>query len=353
MLSALTMTEVGTPAASTARRRASRLLTLCAGVSIIAAGLAGGCSQYIDPNVPEPIRPFADPNAQREYLLYRPSEYNRALSWPLVVVCHGAFPDSPNKQIRAWTTLAESRGFLVLAPTLTSEGRSKPRRLKKRMAQLRDDQEHILSAIQHVRAGHRVSWDRIFIYGWGTGSRVALFSALGNRRLFRAVSLAEPRIGEGVLTEMESVIDGHLPISVRYEATDAITGKHGRRFEDWLREQGADLDTDNFGTVKQADTVPSIEFFEGAIRRNPFIHVRAIAASGPDAGGGGNPMEFKFKARCSFKPVGYRWEFGDAGVSTAAEPSHIFRETGSFEVTVTMQDASREVYSRTIKVAVP
>lgn len=348
MMPTMNETHFGFQARLEARRRASRFLVVCVGVSVFAGGLAGGCSQYIDPNVPEPIRPFADPAGDRAYLLYRPSEYDRNLSWPLVVVCHGAFPDSANRQIRAWTALAESRGFLVLAPTLTSEGRSKPRRLEKRLAQLRDDEVHILSAIQHVRAGHRVSWDRIFIYGWGTGSRVAVFSALGNRRLFRALAVAEPRIGEGVLNEMDSAIDAYLPVSVRYEMTDAITGKHGKRLEDWMRDQGANLDADNFGAVKQSDTVPAIEFFEESIRRTPFIQILTTVASN----GGGNPMKIQFKARCSFKPVRYRWEFGDAGISTTAEPSHIFRETGSHDVTLTVEDAQRKVFTRTVKVAV-
>lgn len=314
---------------------------------LLLAVLAAGCSQYIDPNVPEPIRPFADPYSEREYLLYRPSNYDRDLSWPLIVVCHGALPDSPNRQIRVWTTLAEARGFLLIAPKLTSDGRAKPRHLQKRLDQLRDDEAHILSAIQHVRAGHQISWDRIFIYGWGTGSRAAIYAALGNRRLFRAASFAEPRIGEEVLAAIEPGGEPFQPVNVRYRVTDVITGKHGRRLEDWFRGLGADLSANSIGTVKKVDTALSVEFFEEVIRRKPVVQLRAIAASGR------NPLEFQFKARCSFEPVRYRWEFGDGGVSTGSAPSHLYRKAGKYEVKLTVEDVQRNVYTRTTRVVLP
>ena len=87
--------------------------------------LFSGCSPYVDSRVPEPIRPVVEPVLGREYLLYRPSGYDKRLTWPLIVVCHGAFPDNPNRQIRVWTELAESDGFLVLAlPSSPTPGSS-------------------------------------------------------------------------------------------------------------------------------------------------------------------------------------------------------------------------------------
>ena len=56
-----------------------------------------GCSQLIDPNVPAPLRDLVEPVLGREYLLYRPSHYDREYDWPLIVVCHTSFPDSPNR----------------------------------------------------------------------------------------------------------------------------------------------------------------------------------------------------------------------------------------------------------------
>src|SRR3990172_2443966 len=97
-----------------------------------------GCSEYTDPNVPEPIRPFVEPQFGGEYLLYRPSSYDRNKAWPLIVVCHSSFPDSPNRRIRAWTQLAESHGFLLVAPRLTGEKKSWLRDANKENKRQRD-----------------------------------------------------------------------------------------------------------------------------------------------------------------------------------------------------------------------
>src|SRR3972149_5461108 len=124
-----------------------------------------GCSQYIGPNVPEPIRPFIEPQFGDEYLLYRPSSYDRNKAWPVIVVCHSTFPDSPNRRLRAWTELAESQGFLLVAPRLTGNKNSWISGAKKEKKPP-DDETHILAVIQHVRAAHNVSDDRILIHGF-------------------------------------------------------------------------------------------------------------------------------------------------------------------------------------------
>ncbi|MBU0719673.1 MAG: hypothetical protein KJ749_15625, partial [Planctomycetes bacterium] len=175
------MTTLNPPNAS---RAASLVLTLA----------IAGCSQYIDPNVPEPIRPMVEPHGSQEYLLYQPSNYDRSLSWPLVIACPSSYPDSPDRQIRAWTALAESRGFLVAVPALASTKSTWSRQLAEHVARLRHDEAHILAMVQHIRGAYNVSEERIFIYGWAKGALPALRTGLRHPRLFRSVAVMRPKL---------------------------------------------------------------------------------------------------------------------------------------------------------------
>ena len=164
--------------------------------------LATGCARYVDRNVPEPIRRGVEPVWGRPYELYRPSSYDRDRAWPLIIVAHSSFPDSANRQIRAWDQLAEAHGFLVLAPVLDSSSTSWRRRAADQLERLRRDERHILASLRHVRAGHNISDDRIFLYGWGQGGHAALHTGLLHPEVFRAVAVIQPAYEPGFLTGM-------------------------------------------------------------------------------------------------------------------------------------------------------
>ncbi len=306
-----------------------------------------GCSQYIDPNVPEPIHPFLEPDRGREYLLYRPSNYDRERGWPLIVVCHTSFPDSPDKQIRAWTELAESRGFLVAAPRLRATGKGSRPKAAERIQRLRDDEAHILATIQHVRAAHTISDDRVFIHGWSGGAHAALHTGLRHPELFRAISLIRPRFKSGYLVDAERAVDHHQPVYVNYSVSDVLTGKQAGKCLDWLRAQGADLHENPSGPAQKSDTAEVAEFFEEVIRKEPWIRIAAFPA------GGENPLEVHFKVRCSPSPGRYRWEFGDGDESTIAQPIHVYRTPGTYRVAVTTQGPKGREHRRTINLRVP
>lgn len=328
------------------RRRPANRRRFILMLSCVAACLASGCSQYIDPNVPEPIRPFVDPKVGRDYLLYRPFSYDPQYSWPLVVVCHGGFPDSPNRQLRAWTQLAESYGFIVVAPTLES-ARHPNRKYDRQIDVLREDEKHVLATVRHVRAGHNISEDRIFIHGWSGGALPALYIGLDNPTLFRAVSVARPKCNTGSLVDLNGRIDPHQPVFVRYAVSDAVTGKHGTETVTWLHETGVDARVDTSGPARKTDGAASVAFFENIIRRRPWVHVRAFATGGED------PYERQFKLRSSYTPRTFRWTFGDGAESPVAAPVHSYDEPGSYLVTVTVDGPHDEPITRSKVVRVP
>ena len=306
-----------------------------------------GCSQLVDPNVPEPLRPRVEPVHGGDYLLYRPSRYERRLSWPLIVACHGGVGDSPNRRLRAWTQLAEQYGFLVIAPTLEGPGGWFARKPEEQQALQRRDEERILAAINHVRAGHSVSEDRIFIHGWSAGAYSALFVGLRHPDLFRAVALSQPKFDEAYIADVGGTIDHHQPVYVNYSVEDGITGKHGRRCVDWLRAVRANLIEDNIGPVTHLDTERPIAFFRETVRKTPWLVIDAAAAPG------GNPLEVRFTLRASFDPGKCAWRFGDASQGIAADTVHAYGESGTYDVEVTVDGPDGAPLNRRVRLTVP
>ncbi len=339
------MNTVPLPSASSLRT--DRPLAFCLALLIMATGMLTGCQKDIDPKVPEPIRTCREPEGNREYLLYRPSSYSRDLQWPLVVVCHTSFPDSPNQQIRNWTELAESKGFIVVAPKLRGTKRLMPPNAATQIELQREDERRILAAVQHARGGHSISDDRIFIHGWSGGAYAALYTGLKNPEVFRAISLLQPRFQSGFLADVQGSIDLFQPIYANYSSSDAITGRNARDCVKWLREKGTTLKDDGIGPARAAETHRAIEFFETVIRKHPFLRIHAFPAAGD------NPLKVRFKLRSSYEPTAYQWTFDDGTQSPVAEPEYVFPAPGTYRVTVAVEGAKRQYDHRAVDVDVP
>lgn len=316
-------------------------------IAALACGLATGCQKDVDPKVPEPIQSFHEPEGDTEYLLYCPSSYNRELLWPLVVVCHTSFPDSPNQQIRHWTEQAEAKGFIVVAPKLKGIMRALPPKAAKQIELQREDERRILAAVRHVRAGYSISGDRIFIYGWSGGCHAALYTGLKNPDVFRAISLLQPKFQSGFMTDVQGSIDPFQPIYVNYSSTDAIIGHYARDCVEWLRSKGTTVKDDGIGPARADQTHRAVEFFESVIRRDPMVRVYAYPA------GDGNPLKVHFKVRSSYEPTAYRWVFGDGSESPVAEPEYVFPAPGTYRVTVIIESKGGHQDRRSVDVDVP
>lgn len=315
--------------------------------AVVSITLVAGCVSHIDPNVPEPIRSFTEPAHESVYLLYRPSSYDRNYEWPLVIACHSAFPDSPPRQIRDWTQLAEREGFLVAVPTLSGVRKSfAPNPEKQRPLQLADE-ARILAVIRHIRAGHSISDDRVFLYGFGGGAHAALFTGLRHPTIFRAIALLQPAFNPGFLSANDVRVSPYQPIHVDYNVTDSILGKHGKRCVEWLRLQHAETTDDPSGTAAREQVDRAVAFFEGVIRKTAWMHV-SVLASATD-----NPLERRFQLRCIPKPTSVHWSFGDGDKSAVAEPIHLYAHPGTYRVEVTAGFEDRDTDTRSVSLTVP
>lgn len=308
---------------------------------------SSGCSQFIDPDVPEPIRPLTEPEFGTDYLLYRPSGYERRFARPLIVVCHGAFPDSPNKCIRAWTTQAEQHGFIVVAPTLTGAKARWGGKPDVQLQRQRVDERNILSVIRHVRAGHNISVDRIFLHGWSAGAQSVLHTGLRNPDLFRALALSQPKFKEGFLAETTDAIDHYQRVLINYSVADALWGNQARDCAQWLRSHGVDLTEDTSGDVTQSDTDKPVAFFQNVIRTSPWFRIRTLPVAGASA------LNVRFGLRGAPAGARFRWAFGDDTTALTADPVHEYAAPGVYAVAVTVATPDGLEHRRRISLQVP
>ncbi len=321
-----------------------RRYTACRALGLLVVCVAAGCSQYVDPNVPAPIIPMVEPTLDREYLLYKPSSYDRRRQWPLIVACPGGFPDSPNRQIRQWTQLAEEKGFLVIVPRDAARpvgGEDTPLR------RLQAEEQRILAAVQHLRGGHSISEDRVFIAGQSHGAAAALFTGLSHPEVFRAIALDEPRSEPAHFGDLGQVIDAHQPVAVFTGIGTTILDDRADRTTKWLGERGAAVIARTTTSSDTLRTRPLLTFFEEVIRNVPWLRIRAFAPERQ------SPFEFRFKLHATTEPVRFLWTFGDGDDSPVAAPLHRYARPGTYRVTVRVELPDGSNHLRAVDLTVP
>ena len=313
------------------------------------AGLVGasGCPQYRDWNVPNPIRTITEPDRETKYFLYTPSTYDPAKSWPVIVVCHGTPPwDTPLRQIRDWVKLAEEKGFIVAAPELKGTRGDFPPPADRQIKLQRQDEETILATLRHVEGAHNISRDRVFLSGWSAGNFAVLYTGLKHPELFRALAVLQGNFNAAYLSEVADNIDPYQPVYVLYGSVDVLTGKQGKECLDWLNAHKASVTPEETSGAHKGHPKAAYEFFERAVRRSPWLHIRAFA-------GRTDPMTVEFKIWSSFEPKAYHWDFGDGETSPVAAPSHRYTKPGEYRVTLVAQTEGGKKVTRIITLAVP
>ncbi|MEK6797996.1 MAG: PKD domain-containing protein [Planctomycetota bacterium] len=315
-------------------------------MTIAFVALFSGCSQLVDSQVPEQVHSLREPEFGAEYLLYRPSNYRREQSWPLLVACPAGGLDSPKSLMRDWSRLAEDHGFVVVAPLLERASRGWRKDVDEQTSTLESDERRILSVVRHVCAGHTISEDRVLIHGWATGATTTLFAGLRNPEVFRAVAVTRPQLPDDRVPGPRLSADPYQPVFVHYRAADVLTGKPGRACADWLRTLGVDVREERIGRASREDFVQSVQFFEHLLRTEPWV---VAGSSTPDPK---KPLERSFKVKSSFPPSRYHWQFGDGDESPVAEPLHVYKASGAYRVLVNVHSPAGKEVTRAITVTV-
>ncbi|MGB0716469.1 MAG: prolyl oligopeptidase family serine peptidase, partial [Phycisphaerae bacterium] len=181
-----------------------------------------GCAQMIGMAIQEPVKQGAEWSSEGNYSFYVPDNYERDMDWPLVVLCHGEFPDSPKSHIHYWTNRAEAKGFIVAAPKLRSPHSFNTGNPESEIKKLREDERQILAVVKRLRGGYSISEDRVFIHGWSNGTIAALHTGLKHPDVFRGVSVVQPRFEGRFLADAANIIDYLQPVFVDYGSIDSF-----------------------------------------------------------------------------------------------------------------------------------
>ena len=147
-----------------------------------------GCPVTQPQDTPVPPEKLSTTQGDAEYWIYVPSDYTPTRAYPLVVTLHGTHGwDSAKAQIREWRHLAETEGFLVVAPELRSVQGILPVAERLWGRDLRKDEQRILTVMDDVSRRYRVDGERVLLTGFSAGGYPMYFVGLRNPGRFSMI----------------------------------------------------------------------------------------------------------------------------------------------------------------------
>ncbi|GHH88101.1 PQQ-dependent sugar dehydrogenase [Streptomyces capitiformicae] len=194
---------------------------------------------------------------------------------------------------------------------------------------------------------------------------------------------SRPEFGDGSESPMGGPVyhyDASLDSPVKFpEAYDGdfFAGEFGRR---WIKRITSDAD----GTVQSINSIPwtgtqvmdmafgpdgalyvldyGISWFGGdehsALYRieNATDGHSPVAQAAADRTSGQAKLKVRFSSKGTSDQDGdaltYRWDFGDGGTSTAANPTHTYKKNGTYTATLTAKDSSGRTGSASVRIVV-
>ncbi len=275
------------------------------------------------------------------YLLYVPSTYDQARSWPLVVVCHGTWPyDTAELQMREWARFGENEGIIVVAPTLEATRGDFPPPPERQIALQRADETLILNTVLALRRQYNIADERVFMTGWSAGSYSILHTGLRNPDVFRAMYVRQGTFDERFMDVPEDRLDRWQAIKIVYGKTDLLRDQ-AKLCITWLREHGLFVDEEEIaGAHRRIDPKLPWDYFKETAKRRLWVRLRAIVPN-PD-----EPLTVRFELDSIPPAVKQKWFFGDGKDSYETSPVHTYERPGRYEVTANVQLNGGKKYAR-------
>lgn len=295
-----------------------------------------------------PIVELKSPESKRPYLLYVPSVYNESRSWPLVVLCHGTWPyDTAELQMREWASFAESRGILLVAPTLEAARGDLPPPPDRQIALQRKDERVVLAIVSELKRRYQIAEHLVFMTGWSAGAYDILHIGLRHPDVFRALFIRQGTFDLRFLDLPEGCIDPWQSIKVIYGEGDVLLRDQSKAMIAWLREQGAHVEEEGItGTHQRINPGLAWKYFKLVAEKRLWARIRTTMPD-PDA-----PLTYRFELDAVPPAVKRKWHFGDGEESYDERPVHTYARPGRYELTVSMalSNGKRFVRKRVINV---
>jgi predicted peptidase len=184
-------------------------------------GLLGGCP-VPQPRPPGPILRVTEERTGAKYSLYVPTNYSDKRDWPLVVTLHGTHGwDGPKRQVAEWGSLAETRGFIVVAPHLKSVQGIFPVIEDMWHEDLTRDERLVLAVIDEVSRKYRVDRKAVLLTGFSAGGYPLYFIGLRNPDRFNMLIARDCNSSVRLLEQLQLTEDArNLPIAIFWGKDD-------------------------------------------------------------------------------------------------------------------------------------
>lgn len=129
---------------------------------------------------------FADkmPAHEHDFWAYVPEDYNPDHKYALVVWLHPAGDTMEAAIGKAWQTLCDERGIILLAPKAKQIGGWTP-----------DETEFIKDAVEEFAGKYSIDRNRVVLHAFGSSGPIAWVTAFKHRTLFRGLSVVASPLG--------------------------------------------------------------------------------------------------------------------------------------------------------------
>ncbi len=294
-----------------------------------------------------PVTELTDERTDRPYLLYVPSTYSDAVSWPLVVACHGTWPwDTPAPQMREWARFAEAHGIIIITPCLRGVRGDFPPPPQKQIALQQQDEQAILAIVSATKRKYNIAEEQVFMTGWSAGAYAILHTGLRHPDIFRALAIRQGTFDEQFMDIPAGRRDPWQRMLVIYGMADFLRSQ-SKDMMKWLRDGGYTVDEREIaGSHRRIDPELPWRYFQKIAKTMPWLRIRAAAADSDE------PRNVRFHLDAVPRVARQKWFFGDGTESYEASPEHTFDKPGTYEVTVNIAFDNGKKYARkrTIKV---
>jgi pimeloyl-ACP methyl ester carboxylesterase len=116
---------------------------------------------------------------QTTYHLQLPPEYSHGRAYPVLIVLHNT-GEKATAMLSRWKKAAADNGFILVAPEWEVG-------LKQGYAFSEREHDTVLDAIRDLRRRFSIDSDRVFLFGWGDGGKMAFDVGLSHPDLFAGV----------------------------------------------------------------------------------------------------------------------------------------------------------------------
>jgi predicted esterase len=159
------------------------------------------------------------------YLVQPPPEYHAGRSYPVLFVLHEG-GEKPEDMLKRWSFLAAQHGYFLVAPEWA-------RALKSEYEYTAEEHRAVLDVLRDLRQRFQVDSDRVFMFGFGEGAKMAYDVGLSHPDLFAGVlTMGEAPHFFGKTYKQNAQ---YLPFYVVDGGYDGDTAKDNRQqFEQWV-----------------------------------------------------------------------------------------------------------------------